>query len=331
MRSYEEISNRIMERGDKLIESAKVRAAKIRHTSYAVSGMCAAAIAGIGVWHIASYVKKPDDGFNGSGIVSATETITENTSSAEITTALTTTSPKATAAAKTTKVTTDRKNSDTTSAVPAVTTAAVQTTSAKTSTVHVTTSGNNADETAIPESPAKTTTADDPTPVTTTVRPVSPDGNGNGNSGNSGEESVRITTSVHIEDGPTTTSASINETSTETITTAKSGPQMGDGGYVPPTSTTTTSLQDVFRANPSYITLNGVRYEKQAEVSVESIGSYLHRVDVHIMYIRQNIRSVMKAYLIEGVDEVEAVAVQLKDTDEYYLFRNTSYKKDEDE
>lgn len=331
MRSYEEISNRIMERGDKLIESAKVRAAKIRHTSYAVSGMCAAAIAGIGVWHIASNVKKPDDGFKGSGIVSATETVTENTSSAEITNALTTTSPKATAAAKTTKVTTDRKNSDTTSAVPAVTTAAVQTTSAKTSTVHVTTSGNNANETSIPESPAKTTTADDPTPVTTTVRPVSPNGNGNGNSGNSGEESVRITTSVHIEDGPTTTSASINETSTETITTAKSGPQMGDGGYVPSTSTTTTSLQDVFHANPSYITLNEVRYEKQAEVSVESIGSYLHRVDVHIMYIRKNIRSVMKAYLIEGVDEEEAVAVQLKDTDEYYLFRNISYKKDEDE
>ncbi|WP_294413277.1 hypothetical protein [uncultured Ruminococcus sp.] len=328
MRSYEEISNRIMERGDKLIESAKVRAAKIKHTSYAVSGMCAAAIAGIGVWHIASNVKKPDDGFKGSGIVSATETVTENTSSAEITTALTTTSPKATAAAKTTKVTTDNKNSDTTSAVPAVTTAAVQTTSVKTSTVPVTTSGNNANETAIPEYPAKTTTADDPTPVTTTLRPVSSDGNGNGNSG---EESVRITTSVHIEDGPTTTSASINETSTETITTAKSGPQMGDGGYVPSTSTTTTSLQDVFRANPSYITLNEVRYEKQAEVSVESIGSYLHRVDVHIMYIRQNIRSVMKAYLIEGVDEEEAVAVQLKDTDEYYLFRNTSYKKDEAE
>ena len=100
MRSYEEISNRIMERGDKLIESRRIRAAKIKHTSYAVSGMCAAAIAGIGVWHIASNIKKPDDGFNGSGIVSATDTHTENTSSAEITSVLTTTAEKTAATAR---------------------------------------------------------------------------------------------------------------------------------------------------------------------------------------------------------------------------------------
>ena len=33
MRSYEDISNRIMEHGDKLIESRRIRAAKIRHTA----------------------------------------------------------------------------------------------------------------------------------------------------------------------------------------------------------------------------------------------------------------------------------------------------------
>ena len=33
MRSYEDISKRIMERGDKLIEERKVRAARIKHTT----------------------------------------------------------------------------------------------------------------------------------------------------------------------------------------------------------------------------------------------------------------------------------------------------------
>ena len=321
MRSYEEISNRIMERGDKLIESRRIRAAKIKHTSYAVSGMCAAAIAGIGVWHIASNIKKPDDGFNGSGIVSATDTHTENTSSAEITSVLTTTAEKTAATVKTTAVTTEKQSIVTTSAIPAVA-SSVQTTSAKITTVPVTSSEKKADETGFSEAPTVTTAADAPTPVTTTCHAVNTD--------NSGAESVKITTVDPNKSGTVSTSSVHNETAPDISTTAYSGP-MGDGGNGSASPTKTVSLQDKFRENPSYITLNGVRYANQSMVAKESIGEYFRRVDVHIEYNRQDIKAVMAAYMIDGIDTEEAVAVQLKDTDEYYLFRNTSYKKNENE
>ena len=103
---------------------------------------------------------------------------------------------------------------------------------------------------------------------------------------------------------------------------------MGDGNHM---TATTTSLQDVFRANPSYFKMNGIRYEKQTIVEAESVGEYFRRVDLHIVNKRQEIKAVMKSYLIDNIDTEEAVAVRLNDTDEYYLFRNISYKKDEDE
>ena len=335
MRSYEDISNRIMERGNKLIDEREVRAAKIRHTSYAVSGMCAAAIAGIGVWHIAANIKKPDDGFNGSGIVSAIEIVTESTTTSEITAAVTTTAEKTTAAVKTTAVTTDKKNSETTSANTAAktaprTTAAMQTTSAKASNVSATTTRSQTNETADTKAPVTTIVTDAPVPVTTTLRPVSPEGNsGNtGNTGNTGEESARITTTAQNEDGLVTTSSVYQGTAYVITTTVPTGASMGDGNHM---TATTTSLQDVFRANPSYFKMNGIRYEKQTTVEAESVGEYFRRVDMHIVNKRQEIKAVMKSYLIDNIDTEEAVAVRLNDTDEYYLFRNISYKKDEDE
>lgn len=328
MRSYEDISNRIMERGDKLIEERKVRAAKIRHTSYAVSGMCAAAIAGIGVWHIAANIKKPDDGFNGSGIMPATEIVTESTTASEITAAVTTTDEKTTTAVKTTAVTTDKKNSETTSANTAAktaprTTAALQTTSAKASNVSATTTRSQTNETADTEAPVTTIVTDAPVPVTTTLRPVSSEGNGN-----TGVESAQITNTAPNEDGPVTTSSVHQETAYVITTTVPTGTSIGDGSHM---TATTTSLQDVFRANPSYFKMNGIRYEKQTIVEAESVGEYFRRVDMHIVNKRQEIKAVMKSYLIDNIDTEEAVAVRLNDTDEYYLFRNISYKKDEDE
>ena len=74
MKSYEEISNRIMQRGDEILEARKVRTTRIKHISYAVSGLCAAAIAGFGVWHTSSSIQKPADPFNGTNIAVTQET-----------------------------------------------------------------------------------------------------------------------------------------------------------------------------------------------------------------------------------------------------------------
>ena len=69
MRSYEDIANRIMKRGDEIIEQRKLRAAKIKHTSYAVSGMCAAVIAGVGLWKLSSAKDLGNDKFTDSSMI----------------------------------------------------------------------------------------------------------------------------------------------------------------------------------------------------------------------------------------------------------------------
>ena len=76
MRSYEEIAERIMARGDKINEERRVRAVKIKQTSYAVSGMCAAVIAGIGLWRVTSGKDVSSSNFPDSGIISDNTTHT---------------------------------------------------------------------------------------------------------------------------------------------------------------------------------------------------------------------------------------------------------------
>ena len=76
MRSYEEIAERIMARGDKINEERRVRAVKIKQTSYAVSGMCAAVIAGIGLWRVTSGKDVSSSNFPDSGIISDNNTHT---------------------------------------------------------------------------------------------------------------------------------------------------------------------------------------------------------------------------------------------------------------
>ena len=65
MRKYDKmtlkVAERIFENVDKILEQRKKRAAKIRHISYAVSGLCAAVIVCVGVWHFSSSMKMPND------------------------------------------------------------------------------------------------------------------------------------------------------------------------------------------------------------------------------------------------------------------------------
>lgn len=328
MRSYEDISKRIMERGDKLIESRRVRAAKIRHTSYAVSGMCAAAIAGIGVWRLASDVKKPDGGFSGSVIVSETETHSEAvTTASKPANAVKTTSEKTTAV-KTTAVTTDKKTTETASAKAVSTEAA--STAAPVRTTAVTAENRPASRTTTAEAVVSPTTAVTTTAINEIGEVITPATT----KAPTGEEIAVRTTTVSVEEGVVTTKPD------SAVTTLPNGLSGGGNGNLnggtqtaPVTTatsvTTTTSIQDAFRTYPAYITLKGVRYDKEGVISAEQVGSRISRVDVNIQYLRKNITAVMSAYVITGTDEEEAVAVRLKDTDEYYIFRNASYKKED--
>ena len=129
MRSYEDIANRIMKRGDEIIEQRKLRAAKIKHTSYAVSGMCAAVIAGVGLWKLSSAKDLGNDKFTDSSMI---ENSTEPTASETVTVTKTTsvTAAAVTSAARTTNT------------APTATQTALIVTSAAASNTSVTTTAN---------------------------------------------------------------------------------------------------------------------------------------------------------------------------------------------
>ncbi|HNZ98427.1 hypothetical protein [Ruminococcus sp.] len=184
MRSYEDIANRIMKRGDEIIEQRRLRAVKIKHTSYAVSGMCAAVIAGVGMWKLSSAKDIGNDKFSGSSMIenftepTTSETITETkttyVTTAAVTSAVKTTSSHVTtqttllgtAAAETTAVS-GTTAANTTKATPQTTTGATAVTEAPTAV------GTTAVTTTTPESitepPAITTAPTSPTSTVPTV------------------------------------------------------------------------------------------------------------------------------------------------------------------
>ena len=88
MKKYDDITmkiaERVFEKGDDILEQRKKRAAKIRHISYAVSGLCAALIVCVGVWHFSSSMKMPNENFHGSEIISETEPDTTETTTSNV-------------------------------------------------------------------------------------------------------------------------------------------------------------------------------------------------------------------------------------------------------
>ena len=101
MMDYKEMAEIVTREVDAILERKKIRAKRIKKVSLAVSGLCAAVIVGVGAWHFSSYIKKPDDGFKGSGIISETET----TTATAVTTAKVTTVTADTTETKTTETT----------------------------------------------------------------------------------------------------------------------------------------------------------------------------------------------------------------------------------
>ena len=182
MRSYEDIANRIMKRGDEIIEQRRLRAVKIKHTSYAVSGMCAAVIAGVGMWKLSSAKDIGNGKFSGSSMIenftepTASETITEtkttSVSTAAVTSAVKTTSSPVTnqttsAASTATSGLSVTTAANTTKAVSQATTGTTAVTEAPTAV------GTTAVTTTTPESitepPAITTAPPSPTSTVPTV------------------------------------------------------------------------------------------------------------------------------------------------------------------
>ena len=101
MMDYDKIYERIVRRGDEILEQRRKKAVKIKQTSYAVSGVCAAAIVGVGVWRITSSKNLTNNSFNENNIVSDIESTT--TEALSKTTTVTTNKPVTSKGSETSK------------------------------------------------------------------------------------------------------------------------------------------------------------------------------------------------------------------------------------
>lgn len=83
MKNYDETINTVFSKGDAIFEERRKKAVKIKQTSYAVSGVCAAAIVGIGIWHMTNTPNLPDNNLlNSDTIEKETTNTTEATTNA---------------------------------------------------------------------------------------------------------------------------------------------------------------------------------------------------------------------------------------------------------
>ena len=286
MREYDEITlkvaERVLKRSNEIVKQHQKRVTKIRHISYAVSGICAAIIVCIGAFHLSLSDNKLDMFSNN------TEILPENDTNKTTTT----TTPIITTVTKTT--TTKYEISSSTIKTTAISTS--ETTPIGTEKTHIT------DSMIIPTQ----TKINDPIPVTTSQTAVT--------------FTASSTTSTRRLTFPVSNTTFITSLtgSTNTIITSP--------------TITTINIQENFRSYPCTFSVNNVQYEKEGSIiELNNIGDFIRNVPVNIT-ISNNwlIIDRMEAYEIRNISIEEAIAVKLKDTDEYYLFRNMDYKKEDD-
>lgn len=296
MRKYDKmtlkVAERIFENGDKILEQRKKRAAKIRHISYAISGLCAAVIVCVGVWHFSSSMKMPNENFHGSEIISATEPAATETNTSNVIEHTTTQTAIITTKTETATQTTVTTSNATRTEAVLQTTKAPQTTKVLQTTVHIQTTADN----------VQTTSATNVSEVTVTTA----------------EGAANVTQTVK-----STQLVTYPNSATITVSTSD--------------VTTITNLNSFFMDSTATLVINDnddpIFYEKQNEIiSKDLIEGFIFAYYVQITKPDEVIPTEYKlpVFRISDVNENEAVAVRTPDTDEYYLFRNMDYKKEDD-
>ena len=296
MRKYDKmtlkVAERIFENGDKILEQRNKRAAKIRHISYAVSGLCAAVIVCVGVWHFSSSMKMPNDNFHGSEMISATEPATTETTTSNVIKQTTTQTAIITTKTKPATQTTVTTSNAIRTEVVLQTTKVPQTTKVLQTTVYIQTTADNvqtASATNVPE--VTVTTAEGAANVTQTVK------------------------STQLVTYPNSATATVSTSNVTTI----------------------TNLNSFFMDSTATLVINDnndpIFYEKRNEIiSKDLIEGFIFAYYVQITKPDEVIPTEYKlpVFRISDVNENEAVAVRTPDTDEYYLFRNMDYKKEDE-
>ena len=103
------------------------------------------------------------------------------------------------------------------------------------------------------------------------------------------------------------------------------------------TTTDTNVIQEIdLRAillpNEATLSINDILYEKENNSLIKNkeIEEYIGKYNVKII-VSENVffPFMFEVYSIKDTDEAEAVAVKLTDPEEYYLFKNMDYKKED--
>lgn len=103
------------------------------------------------------------------------------------------------------------------------------------------------------------------------------------------------------------------------------------------TTTDTNVIQEIdLRAillpNEATLSINDILYEKENNSLIKNkeIDEYIGKYNVKII-VSENVffPFMFEVYSIKDTDEAEAVAVKLTDPEEYYLFKNMDYKKED--
>lgn len=171
MKTYDETISAVFSKGDELLEKRRERSAMIKHTSYAVSGLCAAAIVGVGIWRITDHGKMPESA------LSETETAEEPTTNISVTTADTNTVTSS--ASQTSRETSSASTTAKTTAQSNTTVKPATAESNEVSTVTVTSSqtSKTADVPAVTENSSQTSAPEETAiRITTTVTTTQPAG-----------------------------------------------------------------------------------------------------------------------------------------------------------
>lgn len=313
MKTYDETIDAIFSKGDALIEQRRQKSVKIKQTSYAVSGVCAAAIVGVGIWRMNDLKKLPDNRH------SEIETVEEMTTTSTQTETYTTTS---------TFVSDTEKTKNTTAATTKNTvtysTKNVTTKSKTTETTQIT------DKTSITESQSRKTTVQASNQTENTTAQT---------------EKAATTDITTKEPATTDTTTKTYDTITEsvskqtTITTTAANAISGASPNGEEGTTTTQYTDDITRNLPSIfytISLTGADSLDSKMRDQEFVYSYknfnedvidghLKEIHLNVNYEGNDLERNANIYEIKGYSADAVIAVKFEGRDDYFLYCNKLY------
>ena len=314
MKTYDETIDAIFSKGDALIEQRRQKSVKIKQTSYAVSGVCAAAIVGVGIWRMNDLKKLPDNRH------SEIETVEEMTTTGTQTETYTTTSTVVSDKEKTKNTTAATTKNTVTSSTKNVTTK-----SKTTETTQIT------DKTSITESQSRKTTVQASNQTETTTAQTE-------------KMAAADTTTITTVQPDTTTKTSIThdvtESTKETSKTTTASAEITTTAHNGIGETTTTQYtDDITRKLPSIfntIRLAGADSLDSKARDQEFIYSYhnfneneiaglLKEIHLNVNYDGKDLERDARIYEIKGYSADALIAVKFEGRDDYFLYCNKLY------